>query len=174
MNKTLIFDVSPLLDATTGTNERFSFEGPPEFEGIPAKSSVKGKVEIMRIDEGVNARAEDIELKVEFKCSKCLKKFSQTVTVPVANRIFLLEPPKKIEDPNELFLIDKKKRKIDLTEGLRQEIILHFPLIPVCSMGCKGICAVCGSDKNKKDCRCQPEDTETHKPLSALKDLFKN
>ncbi|MEK7085982.1 MAG: DUF177 domain-containing protein, partial [Patescibacteria group bacterium] len=63
---------------------------------------------------------------------------------------------------------------IDLGEFLRQEIILHFPLIPVCSKSCKGLCPTCGKDKNKEDCDCPKRETEGYKPLAVLKKLIKN
>jgi len=53
---------------------------------------------------------------------------------------------------------------------LRQEIILHFPVVSVCSKSCKGLCPVCGVDLNKENCSCDKE--QGLKQLSILKELY--
>jgi uncharacterized protein len=63
---------------------------------------------------------------------------------------------------------------IDLNEMLRQEIILHFPPNPLCSSRCKGLCQVCGKDKNKKLCTCTVDDGKVYKPFKDLKKIIRN
>ena len=152
-NKALKFNVGSLIESTTGVRDLYSFEGPVLFEGIDTKSIIKGKLEMMRIYEGVNVKVTNVEIKVGFRCCKCLKDYIQKIIIKMAERQFLLEEPFKIDDPAELFLIDRKALAIDLTESLRQEIILHFPPIPVCSKSCLGLCPVCGRDRNKEKCK---------------------
>lgn len=41
---------------------------------------------------------------------------------------------------------------IDLTEDIRQEIILEYPLKPLCKENCKGLCQVCGRNLNEGSC----------------------
>jgi len=161
------------MEEATGTSEVFVFDAPIKFRDIKAKSSAKGKLEIMKLNGGVNAKLEEVEIEIGFECEKCLKEFSQRIIVPLAERQFLLEAPKKAKDPNDLFLIDKKHYTIDLTEPLRQELILHFPIIPVCSSGCQGICSMCGKERNKAKCSCKAQVPGDNKPLSALKELIK-
>ncbi|MFO7535180.1 MAG: DUF177 domain-containing protein [Kiritimatiellia bacterium] len=45
---------------------------------------------------------------------------------------------------------------IDLTENVREDIILAFPNYPVCSSGCRGLCPQCGANLNEKACSCGP------------------
>ena len=44
----------------------------------------------------------------------------------------------------------------DLTDELRECIILSFPSNPLCSEDCKGLCPRCGADLNKGKCSCKP------------------
>jgi len=44
----------------------------------------------------------------------------------------------------------------DLTEELRECIILSFPSNPLCNEDCKGLCPHCGADLNKGPCSCRP------------------
>lgn len=169
----LIFSIGHLLEAPTGRQETYSFEGPVDMEGVAAKSPITGRVQIMRFDEGINAHTTNVEISVAFTCQKCLKNFQKKVQVQSAERQFLLKPPHKKDDPDDIYLIDSKHQKIDLTDMLRQEIILHFPLIPVCSRGCRGICPHCGGDRNQKTCSCTEESEKDNKPLATLKKLIK-
>lgn len=175
-NSSLIFNLSPLMEASTGSRETYSFEVPLEFEGVTLNSNTSGKVEIMKIEDGFNAKVTDLKVMVECECDRCLKKTDKEVVVEMAERQYLMTPPDESTekvDVNDVYLVHKKDQTIDIGEFLRQEIILHFPLIPVCSKSCKGLCPVCGQDRNKKDCHCETETEEEYKPLSALKDLLK-
>jgi len=173
--KTLTLKVASLVDQTIGTNETYSFEGPAKLEGVEANSDIKGRVEIMRIDEGVNVVVKDTEISVKLNCEKCLKPITPKIKLDNFEKQFLLQKPNEIDDPNDTYLVETKNMTIDLTEALRQEIILHFPVVRVCSIHCKGICPKCGLDLNKKTCDCKVEkDVEPdNKPLAALKSLLK-
>ncbi|MBD3360863.1 hypothetical protein GF366_03615 [Candidatus Peregrinibacteria bacterium] len=173
-NKTLTFDISALLNSPAGESVVYRFKGPVNFEGIEMDSDLSGKVEIMRIDEGFNVVARDVGGKVKLSCKKCLEKFSKKIKIKNTERIFFLERPKNIKDINDLYLVDKKHLTVDLKEMIRQELILHFPVISVCSTHCKGICPVCGKNLNKEKCNCKiNEESKENKPLSELKNLLK-
>lgn len=43
---------------------------------------------------------------------------------------------------------------IDLTDSLRECIILTFPSNPVCREDCRGLCQRCGKNLNKEACKC--------------------
>lgn len=61
--------------------------------------------------------------------------------------------------------------EIDLTEGLRQSVILSLPSKLLCRGNCRGLCPRCGRDLNKGDCDCGGEEIdprfETLRPLLA-------
>ncbi len=165
------------MEASTGAREEYSFEVPLEYDGLNLISNAIGKLEIMKIEEGFNVKVSDLKVKVEVPCDKCLKKIEEEILVDFAERQYLMtEPDQTLEskvDSNDIYLVNKKEQTIDLGEFLRQEIILHFPSIPVCSKSCKGLCPICGHDRNVKDCHCETEEKVEYKPLAALKDLLK-
>ena len=41
---------------------------------------------------------------------------------------------------------------LDITNDFRQELILAYPMIPVCRPDCKGLCRLCGQNLNERDC----------------------
>jgi len=175
MSEKLTFKVSHLYESGIGASEKYSFDADLDFEEMDAKSTIKGGVEIMRIEKGFNVVVENVEVDLNVKCGKCLKEYSETVQVPHGERQFTFKPPEIKTDINDIFLVDRKNQEIDIAEILRQELILHFPVNRVCSSRCKGICLVCGNDKNAENCSCKIEEIEEeqHKPLAALKELTK-
>ena len=44
---------------------------------------------------------------------------------------------------------------LDLTEEIREAIILALPGYPVCSETCQGLCMACGANLNKVRCTCR-------------------
>ncbi|MFH1619076.1 MAG: DUF177 domain-containing protein, partial [bacterium] len=57
---------------------------------------------------------------------------------------------------------------IDLSEVIRQAVLLTLPLKQLCSEKCKGLCQVCGENFNDGTCSCS---TQMPGPFSALKDF---
>jgi len=163
MKSDFIFSIAEFLEEPIGTREVYTFDLPIDFPDIKSKSNAKGQLEIMKLDDGFNVKIMDLTVDVVLQCVRSLKDFTQTISVPMAERQFLMEPPKKVADPFDLYVVDKKRLEIDISEMLRQEIILHFPPIPVCYDGPDG--EVGGFDHEEE----KPE----HKPLAGLKDLIK-
>ena len=46
---------------------------------------------------------------------------------------------------------------IDLTEVVRQHLVLALPIAPRCSSDCRGLCPRCGADRNAGTCGCDTE-----------------
>ncbi|MBO5723932.1 MAG: DUF177 domain-containing protein [Lentisphaeria bacterium] len=49
---------------------------------------------------------------------------------------------------------------VDITDEIREDILLELPLRFLCSEDCKGLCA-CGADLNTEKCRCRREKEES-------------
>ncbi|MFH1720492.1 MAG: DUF177 domain-containing protein [Patescibacteria group bacterium] len=169
MAQELKFPVAELLKKPQGTREEYEINLKPNFgEDITFKSNLKAKVILMALKDEIHVELRDLETEIERHCDKCLKKYGEKVHIPLVEGEYLTEPPKYTEKDEDFFLIDKKDLNIDITDLLRQEILLHFPLISVCSKSCKGLCPKCGTDLNKRKCDCKTSD-DGKKPLAVLK-----
>lgn len=172
----LTIKIADLLGQPVGTQENYKIDTEASFDeaDFKLKDKIKFDVNLIHIEGGIAAVVLDFKTKVELICNKCLRKFRYIVEIPQAERQFLLKILEE-KDPNENFLIDKNKLEVDLKEMIRQEIILHFPIIPLCSKSCKGLCAKCGTDLNKKKCCCVEEvgSSEKYRPFKDLKKLIK-
>ena len=61
---------------------------------------------------------------------------------------------------------------LDVDALIYDEILMDFPMKPLCSEDCKGLCKVCGTNLNENTCDC---DTTVLDPrMSVIRDIFKN
>jgi len=92
----------------------------------------------------------------EFICDRCVAQFETTLPGDLS-LVFVydaLESGKFPED--EVRVIAPETPYIDLTEDVRQVVILSVPLKLLCREDCKGLCPQCGVDWNLKECDCTP------------------
>jgi uncharacterized protein len=59
--------------------------------------------------------------------------------------------------------------QLDLNNLIREQILLNLPEQVFCNEDCKGLCEICGTNRNSKDCNC--DEIEVDPRWSALKDL---
>ena len=74
------------------------------------------------------------------------------------------------EDPD---LYSFEGSKADLTDAVRDALLLELPYRFLCSEDCKGLCPSCGVNLNLGSCTCQ-EGAEVTNPFSALKAIVQN
>lgn len=137
---TLVLSISDLANKGKGASIQYSLDTPVDFNDpdIHPKSNLTCKVEIMKIENEYNVAVKNLVLIVERICDKCLKKFKYKIEIPYAEAQYLITD-EAFENRFDFFYADIKNKEIDISEFLRQEIILHFPLVAVCSPHCKGI-----------------------------------
>lgn len=172
----LKISIGKIWNSGEGTTHPLEIDLPVDFndEGIIPVSNLRAEIMLIKLKHEISAIIKEAEITVELKCNKCLKKFKKTINIENAEREFMADNKQKTSDPNELFYIDFSDMSIDLTDMFRQEIFLHFPLISVCSKSCKGICPVCGVNRNEKKCTCKTPTDEANKPFKDLKKLMSN
>jgi len=61
--------------------------------------------------------------------------------------------------------------QIDLTQMVRESILLELPLAPLCRVDCAGICPICGANRNDQPCSCETVATDDRwSALDALRE----
>ena len=175
LSSPLTVKISKLWTSPEGTTHKFPLDVKLDFpaEEINAVSNLTGELMLIKLKDEIVAIISAAEIKIGFTCNRCLKAFTSIVEIPGAERQFISRKPSQVDDLSDVFLIDMKDLTIDLSEMVRQEIILHFPFIPVCSDSCKGLCPICGKNRNQRPCACKAEDTEKFMPFKDLKKMMK-
>lgn len=169
------------IDLTKPENARTSFDfvlKPTEMdlegEEIQITGDVKVKGNLTKHIVQTDVEGE-IFTQVEIECSRCLNKVESELEVPFMAAFVspenYTEQNEKELDSNELEVSIIENEEIDLKELVREQILLAVPAQVLCKDDCKGLCRVCGADKNLIDCNC--EEKENDPRWAALKNFKK-
>jgi uncharacterized protein len=172
----MLYNVAQLMKASVGTSlEDSVHEDEIELdEDLKIVGPIDGHVRMRRTNQGLLVDGW-VDLTLEVSCTRCLKEFEQPMHVtyieqfhPTVDVVTGIALP-AIED-EVIFPIDGH-HEIDLTEAIRQHVLLEIPMVTLCREDCAGLCAQCGQDLNLGPCDCKPEvDTR----FSILEQLLHN
>jgi len=158
---------------------RFDVELPPgEVEFFDPKLRQGGPLKAVGTAELVTGSLGEIRVKghlavsIDADCDRCLEpsRFS------VDSDFELYYRPVE-EGYGEEVAIDQSEAEMGFYEGdgielndvLREFVLLALPMQRVCNDNCKGICPVCGQNRNQLDCGCHTEAVDDR--WAALKRL---
>lgn len=170
----MLYNVAQLLKASPGSDLRQDFAGDISLGDDAAQTvgPVHGHARFQKTNQGILA-AGDFAATVRLQCVRCLDDFEQTLQIPFSE-LYLptvdLATGRPIPDAakdDESFSIDLHHH-LDLTEMLRQQIILALPAQPLCRNDCLGICAVCGGNRNERACDCETQQNLQWQALTTL------
>ena len=63
---------------------------------------------------------------------------------------------------------DITAEEVDISDDVRDELLIELPMNPLCKEDCKGLCPVCGADLNKKKCRCKRPENPVWSALDGI------
>ncbi|HEX6844179.1 MAG TPA: YceD family protein [Actinomycetota bacterium] len=96
------------------------------------------------------------------RCARCLTEFEGPFDVGVSE-LFVSEPDPEADD----YLLDPEAL-IDPEQLLRDAIGVEMPFSPLCREDCRGLCEVCGGNRNLDEC---PGHDAVDPRFAALSDL---
>jgi uncharacterized protein len=101
-------------------------------------------------------------------CARCL--CDTVLTVETGIDSFYVLPGHDTELPEEQdYELVADDMTVDVEPAVAQSMVVDLPFAPVHDVACKGICPVCGADRNLIDCGC--EQVPAPSPFDALRDL---
>ncbi len=97
---------------------------------------------------------------VTLTCGRCLRPFAHRLrgTFREGFRPGAADVPRPREG-GELTL-PVEGSTLDVTEVARQHLLLALPMVPLCRATCRGLCPVCGADRNEVVCGCAAEEID--------------
>ena len=167
--------MSAILDisrALKNPGQVYEFEVFPEIEEMevlmdPVRfENVAVRGEFVGTGERVGIRAE-VNATVHSRCCRCLEPVSLELPAQMDVQFARHTDP---EDPD---LYSFEGSKADLTDAVRDALLLELPYRFLCSEDCKGLCPNCGVNLNLGTCTCQ-EGAKVTNPFSALKAIVQN
>jgi uncharacterized protein len=176
----MVLDITRLRTAPQDVNRQIPAE---EFADLKEEFRVVGPTEIVgtvRREKGTTVILEvRVSAVMEMTCGRCLEPFTlpvyedvrtrfvppaefAKVTAETAARDGGLESGDSGEEEAEseanadvVGLAEYRDDKIDLTDVVREQLYLALPMKPLCREECKGLCPVCGVNRNRETCTCQ-------------------
>lgn len=143
-------NVAQLLKEPIGAKRSYSVD---EFAGENEENHVTGKIGLIRTNRGILLMG-ILSTDISGTCARCLGEAHMRVTFNMEEEYF---PVIDIDtglhvkySPDEFTISDK--HILDLTEALRQYIIMATPAKLLCRFDCQGLCPVCGKQIAACDC----------------------
>ena len=136
------------------------------------KGSARFEGEAFREGTKVHVRGA-ITTDVDVACSRCAEPLTEHLEIPFEDVfVSVAEEPREKDLEVEGADLDEQLvegNEVDLTEIIREQILLNLPEQLLCKEDCQGLCPQCGANRNLLDCDCGKEDVDPR--WAALKNL---
>ncbi|MEO5951737.1 MAG: DUF177 domain-containing protein [Chloroflexia bacterium] len=179
-NLDLVYNLAQLLKEQVGATRRYAVETPllalyDDDGNLVEAHDLKGEVKVTRLGDGMLVQG-DVLSQVALQCSRCLDDFMLPVDARLEEQfqpsidIESGHPIKRAEyeQDDNAFMLDPN-HMMDLTEPIRQALLVALPMRPLCREDCKGLCSICGANRNYEDCGHIDEQTDSR--WAGLRDL---
>ena len=103
---------------------------------------------------------------LETPCARCLEVARVAVDAQVTVT-FVPADEGELED-DDPDVVGFAGNEIVLDDELRDEILLAIPVQVLCTETCRGLCPVCGGNRNTVPCQCEAERRESASQFAAL------
>ncbi|MFC2016819.1 DUF177 domain-containing protein [Chloroflexota bacterium] len=155
-------NVSQQLKASIGSIRNYEVSELVDIVG--GNSMVQGKVGLMRTDRGILVKG-TLCTEVEVTCGRCLSLFGCPLTLNIEEEYFPVTDVVSgaslpLPEESGCFTIDEH-HVLDLTEAIRQYVLLAVPMKSICRQDCAGLCSGCGRNLNQGPCNCLPQGRES-------------
>jgi len=138
---------------------KIDFSGENLDQGSPLHAT--GTAELVEESEAQIRVRGNYSVEMTAQCDRCLG----SARFPLSAAFDLFYRPASEIAREEEIEIDEGEAEIGFYEGrgleleeiLKEQVVLALPMQRVCSEACKGICHVCGTNRNESGCDCREE-----------------
>lgn len=115
------------------------------------------------VDVTLDKTSRELFLKAEaktsgrFVCDRCVDEFERRLVVNYHVVYVYDDRDKSKYTAGEVQVLSVGTTHIDLSEDIRQFLMLAVPLKLLCNDGCRGLCPHCGANWNHATCSCQED-----------------
>lgn len=141
-------NVGFIIHEAPGYSRTFDFDL-PEFELAEdlQVTALKGTAQFTRTQQGLLAEVTMLALHPA-ECARCLNQFGQSLKTSFTE-LYVFDRSMKSDETE---LVVPEEGYIDLRPVLREYLLLDDPINPLCRPDCRGLCVVCGANRNETDC----------------------
>jgi len=103
-----------------------------------------------------------------FACERCLMQTERPLRRAYEHTVVRALADETLDD---VFLV-APDGILDLDEIAAGDLLLEVPQVLLCKPDCKGLCPVCGKNRNQADCGCSPQEGDPR--MAILKTLLEH
>ena len=152
----LQINVAHLLKSPSGSSTSYLID---EHIGKDEIDNVSGNLHLTRSSHGILVKG-TITASTTVTCSRCLKTSNYTTIFDVEDEFLpevnMLKRNTKVGDFETCTIINSDNI-LDLSEIIRQSVLLSIPIKPLCNPNCNGLCIICGQNLNEVTCPCSAD-----------------
>lgn len=160
------------IAGTPGTRGRYSIsEEVAPTEDLSCLGPVVGVLEVENSGSLLLVRGK-LRAMVRLACVRCLGPLECPLDVIIEEEFATGQTEVGVDtmDRDEPEASAMAEFVLDVSEVVRQQLLLNAPMAPVCGEHCRGICPRCGQNLNDGTCKC--EDQLADGRWTALADLL--
>ena len=164
-NNPLRINVGFLVKAEAGYSRTIEFDVeqlvvPPDL----TLNNLKGAAHFSRTPQGLVVQVQ-LSAHLPAECARCLDPFELAVATDFTELYAFDE--RSVSEPQ---LLLPANHQIDLAPLAREYLLLDLPITPLCRPDCRGLCPVCGINRNREHCE---HEQQTGDPrFAVLKDFI--
>jgi len=125
-----------------------------KYEDLCFAGETKIDVYLVKIGRMILVRGKNF-LTLRMICARCLEEFLYPMNIDI-NLQYRPQEESGREQEEEIEVTYYSGTTIDLSEDIRQAILLAIPVKPICRENCQGLCPFCGQNLNLVKCECSP------------------
>jgi len=95
-----------------------------------------------------------VQVSGRFACDRCVDEFDRTVNEEWRAVFTSAKDLLAMNEADDIHYLALEAKEIDLTDEIREMIVLAVPMKMLCSENCRGLCAGCGANLSTESCRC--------------------
>ena len=164
----MLINVSALMQEPIGARRSYGFIGEDVGSAV-----VNCQADLMRTDAGILVSA-TCDAENQQTCSLCLKPYPHKLQFSFEEEFFpvidIATGRKMSERDTSEDLQINEQHHLDVSDAVRQYLIMHEPQNPICKADCLGLCPQCGVDRNTVSCKCPPRPARSE--WAALQELW--
>jgi DUF177 domain-containing protein len=132
-----------------------------ELVDVPEDAPIEGDLVLESVTDGIYVSG-SLEGRFQMRCARCLKPFERAFDVEMTELVARELGP---EDDYAL----AEDLTLDPEPMVRDAVGLEMPFAPLCRPDCRGLCEICGGDRNLGEC---PGHARTDPRWAALDTLL--
>ncbi|MDD9973167.1 MAG: DUF177 domain-containing protein [Candidatus Poribacteria bacterium] len=116
----------------------------------------------------------DITTTLLVECRRCINPFEVDLTATLDLLFSIGNESSEQEEDGERYYDGET---LNISEDVRQALVLEIPAWPLCSEACKGLCPECGTELNTAECSCEITNetpVSAANPFSVLSKMLDN